>query len=95
MIIYAFAILTLILGIYVMAKGEVALSSRRSVRGGKARIIGVLILISAPLTVAAVTATIAIYGDTKDAPEYMIGLYAATLLGTPLIGIVLGFFWAE
>ena len=95
MLILVFAVLTLVLGIYVLAKGEVALSSKKSVRGSKARIIGGLILLSAPLTVASVLLTIAIYGDTKDAPDYMLGLSIATLLGTPLIGIVLGFRWAE
>ena len=45
MILYAFAVLTLIIGIYVIAKGEVALSSKRSARGTKSRVIGGLVCV--------------------------------------------------
>ena len=91
----AVAILILALGIYILIKGEVALSKTSVIRGGKARIIGTLIMACVPLTAATVFCIILVYGDTKDAPDWSMLIPAFTFFTPPLVGVILGFIWAE
>lgn len=81
MLLWILGILLLVIGIIAMFKGEVALSKTKIVRGAKARIIGVLMILAGV--------------DPKEQTVFVTVIPLLGLLGLPILGILLGFSWAE
>lgn len=90
----------LIGGIIALAKGEVAFTKTKKVTGGRARIIGVVMLLPLPALLAfgfiygvvlAASGTTEI--DTSD--PLLIVIEIVPVLGCGLLAVILGFVWAE
>jgi len=84
-------------GIYVLFKGEVALTKARVVRGWKARVIGGVMALALPLAFCSglLLGVMAAAGqiDLTNFPVLVIDL--GLTFGAALISIVLGFIWGR
>lgn len=90
----------LIGGIIALVKGEVAFSKTRKVTGGKARIIGVIMILPLPLIFVfgfAYGIMLAASGDTEidTTSPVLIMLEVIPILGCGLLAVILGMMWSD